>query len=180
MQSASIKTREGKIFKNENMPMIVQSKAMRNVILFLVPGSIQQKWIENYIAGKQPFENTRESYEEDKSMDKAFILIEGFSSLQTLEGWFRQNRKNLESRQDFEKILEKCKFRKKQIILFKLMELGEYAGTDVGEWLDIERNAKIAEEAALGNKDAIAQFKADMEKPEAQKENVEEEEKIPF
>lgn len=179
MQSASIKTREGKVFKNDNMPMIVQSKAIRNVILFLVPGSIQQKWIDNYVAGKQPFDNART--DESKNFDKAFEIIDGFSTLKTLEGWFRQNRQSLESRPDIEKILEKCKSRKREIIFLNLMGLGQFVDSEVIFWLAIEGNAKIAEEAVLGNKDAIAQFKADMVKPETEAENTEEgKDDIPF
>ncbi len=184
MQSASIKTKEGKIFKNENTPMVVQSKAIRNVILFLVPGSVQQKWIENYIAGKQPFENGHSHGDKIEVSEK---MLGGFDSVQELELWFKKNRKALESQADYEQIVEKCKFRKRQITLFKLMEIvGQpFPGTIVSEWLD--KNQIIGLEAVLGNNDAINQFKNDVAKmipegtpEESEKQNGKAEPGLPF
>jgi hypothetical protein len=171
MQSASIKTREGKIFRNENMPMIVQSKAIRNVILFLVPGSIQQKWIENYIAGKQPFENGKEGNIE--SLSSIMKRIEEFASIETLEAWFLQSSKNIKSRADYNSVLKTCKLKKRQLTILKLIEIGGFPGTTVSAWLDVEGNATIAEEALLGNVDAINQFKSDVSKIPEEKEEKE-------
>lgn len=182
MQSASIKTREGKVFKNDNMPMIVQSKAIRNVILFLVPGSIQQKWIDNYIAGKQPFDNGKQedTKNETLTLESIIKIINQFSSIESIETYFKRNRKVFEAYPEYEKIVEKCKSQKWDIIFLALMGLGEFQAKDIRQWLDIESNAKIAEEAALGNEDAINKFKADMQKPKETESNEEGKDDIPF
>jgi len=52
-----VKRKVGNTFVDDDQaPHIAQSKCMRNVILALIPGDLVSKWVEDYKAGKKPFD----------------------------------------------------------------------------------------------------------------------------
>lgn len=58
LQPVLMKTKKGFI-ENEFGASVVQSKALRNVVLALLPRDLLNAWIEDYKAGRKPFDATR-------------------------------------------------------------------------------------------------------------------------
>jgi len=173
MQSASLTTRDGRVIKNEYMPMIVQSKAIRNVILFLVPGDIKHNWIEDYQASLAPKEKTKTDKNEkpsntDALFQKGKAEIDALVNGNDLGIWLKKNKANIEKSPNRERLEG---YIAEQAAAFKIAELklaiatiSSKTGltyTDVEKWytgIDHSQDKALAELLA-GNDDAIVPVK---------------------
>lgn len=83
---------------DEYGPQIAISKAIRNIVLKLVPGNFQQSWIKDYMEGTKPKDKPKEKITDkpsdnagEMSVESAIEHLNSIESITYLSNWYNKN-----------------------------------------------------------------------------------------
>jgi len=83
---------------DEYGPQIAISKAIRNIVLKIVPGNFQQSWIKDYVEGTKPKDKPKDKPSDkqsdnvgEMSVDSAIEHLQSIESITHLSNWYNKN-----------------------------------------------------------------------------------------